>query len=99
MRGEMRWGRDGNEEIMMRVWFVRGRREGGEMHLDEMFEVLDEHEADDTFVLAQERLSQVADHLGAPKKAGKGKASLLEKNPDDVSFLLLLEFGDVVGGA
>jgi hypothetical protein len=39
---------------------------------------------------AQERLSQVADHMsGASKASGKkGKSSLLEKNPDDVSTLL-----------
>jgi hypothetical protein len=38
---------------------------------------------------AQERLSQVADHMGGASKASgkKGKSSLLEKNPDDVSII------------
>jgi hypothetical protein len=37
---------------------------------------------------AQERLSQVADHMsGASKGSKKGKSSLLEKNPDDVSII------------
>jgi acetyl-CoA acyltransferase 1 len=38
---------------------------------------------------AQERLSQVADHMGGASKASgkKGKSSLLEKNPDDVSMI------------
>jgi hypothetical protein len=38
---------------------------------------------------AQERLSQVADHMGGASKASgkKGKSSLLEKNPDDVSSI------------
>jgi hypothetical protein len=38
---------------------------------------------------AQERLSQVADHMsgaGAKKGSKKGRAALLEKNPDDVSL-------------
>jgi hypothetical protein len=38
---------------------------------------------------AQERLSQVADHMGGASKTSgkKGKSSLLEKNPDDVSMI------------
>jgi hypothetical protein len=40
--------------------------------------------------IAQERLSQVADHIGggaaASKGSKKGRAALLEKNPDDVSI-------------
>jgi hypothetical protein len=43
---------------------------------------------------AQERLSQVADHMnggaGSSKGSGKkGKSSLLEKHPDDVSTVPL----------
>jgi hypothetical protein len=35
---------------------------------------------------AQERLSQVADHMsGGSSASKKGKSSLLQKNPDDVS--------------
>jgi len=40
--------------------------------------------------VAQERLTQVADHMsgGTGSSSGKkGKAALLEKNPDDVSAL------------
>lgn len=44
---------------------------------------------DDT---AQERLSQVADHMsgGTGSSGKKGRAALLEKHPDDVSIFSAL---------
>jgi acetyl-CoA acyltransferase 1 len=39
----------------------------------------------DLFAIAQERLSQVSDHLRASKvDIPRGKEALLEKHPDDV---------------
>ena len=40
-------------------------------------------------LLAQERLSQVSNHLSGVSSSKKGKQSVLEKNPDDVCFSLL----------
>lgn len=60
-----------------------------------LIKVCDELEARETEQLraddeiAQERLSQVADHMsgGTGPSSKKGKAALLEKNPDDVSTI------------
>lgn len=55
-------------------------------------------------VVAQERLSQVADHMsvGTGSSGKKGKAALLEKNPDDVSIFerswLMRVASSVAGG-
>ena len=48
---------------------------------------------------AQERLSQVADHMsGSGSSSKKGKASLLEKNPDDIVITCALRTPFTKGG-